>query len=76
MIIAGELDYTLFFTDRVKSLKRLEKALRGRPKTLGFLAPENFEDNLLLVNIELKKMKEKYGIEDPLDRKAVGEKKA
>jgi len=53
MILAGELDYTLFFTDRENSIKRLDEALRGRPKTLGFLAPEGFEESLQLVNIEV-----------------------
>jgi hypothetical protein len=73
MILAGELDYTLFFIDREKSIKRLEKALRGRPKTLGFLAPEDFEETLQLVNTEIKEMKEKYAIEDPQDKKVVKE---
>ena len=75
MILAGELDYTLFFIDREKSIKRLEKALRGRPKTLGFLPPEDFEENLQLVNTEIKEMKEKYAIEDPQDKKVDGEQK-
>ena len=53
MILAGELDYTQYFTVKEKSIKMLEKALRGRPKTLGFLAPEGFEESLNLINIEV-----------------------
>ena len=75
LILSGELDYTQYFIDKEKSIKRLEKALRGRPKTLGFLAPEDFEENIQLINIEIKEMKEKYSIEDPQDEKVVGEQK-
>jgi hypothetical protein len=53
MILAGELDYTLYFTDKEKSIKRLDEALRGRHKTLGFLPPEGFEESLQLINIEV-----------------------
>jgi RecA/RadA recombinase len=67
MILSGELDYTEYFIDKEKSIKRLEKALRGRPKSLGFLPPDDFEENLQLVNMEIKEMKEKYSIEDPQD---------
>ena len=53
----------------------LEKALRGRPKTLGFLAPEDFEESLNLINIEVQEMKKKYAIEDPKDLSVAGEEK-
>jgi len=46
MILAGELDYTMYFAVGEYSIKILEKALRGRPKTLGFLPPEGFEETL------------------------------
>ena len=75
MILSGELDYTEYFIDKEKSIKRLEKALRGRPKSLGFLPPDDFEENLQLVNMEIKEMKEKYSIEDPQDQEEAGEKK-
>ena len=73
MILAGELDYTQYFTVKEKSIKMLEKALRGRPKTLGFLAPEDFEESLNLINIEVQEMKKKYAIEDPKDLSEAGE---
>ena len=75
MILSGELDYTEYFIDKEKSIKRLEKALRGRPKSLGFLPPDDFEENLQLVNMEIKEMKEKYKIENPYIMEVVGEKK-
>jgi hypothetical protein len=37
------------------------------------LAPEDFEENIQLINIEIKEMKEKYSIEDPQDEKVDGE---
>ena len=73
MILAGELDYTQYFTVKEKSIKMLDEALRGRPKTLGFLAPEDFEESLNLINIEVQEMKKKYAIEDPKDLSEAGE---
>ncbi len=45
LIMSGELDYTQFFKQE-ESKEKLEKAIRGRAKTLGFTAPEDFDDRV------------------------------
>jgi len=67
-ILSGELDYTMFFQNREKSTRKLEKILRGRPKSLGFVPPEGFKENMKKIKRELQDMRDKYDIEDPHPR--------
>jgi hypothetical protein len=43
----------MFFNNREKSTRKLENILRGRPKTLGFVPPEGFEENFKKIKKEL-----------------------
>ena len=74
-ILSGELDYTMFFENREKSTRKLEKILRGRPKTLGFVPPEGFTENIKNLKRELQEMRDKYDIEDPHPREYTKKKK-
>ena len=42
----GKLDYTEFFVDKEESIKKLNDALRGRDKRIGFIEPPDFRDNI------------------------------
>jgi hypothetical protein len=44
-ILSGDLDYTQYFNERELSTRRLDRALMGRTKTLGFVPPNGFAEN-------------------------------
>lgn len=45
-------------------MKRLDDALRGRDKRIGFIDPPEFRENMQRVQQGIKELKEKYQIED------------
>jgi hypothetical protein len=60
------LDYTQYFKDREQSTRILEEALMGRSKTLGFVPPEGFEENMKKLKKELQELRDKHDFDDPL----------
>jgi hypothetical protein len=48
-------------------MKRLDDALRGRDKRIGFIEPPDFRENMERVNRGIKKIKERFKLEDAQD---------
>ena len=44
--MSGKLDYTQFFDEKQESIKKLNDALKGRDKRIGFIEPPDFRDNI------------------------------
>ncbi len=44
--MSGKLDYTQFFVDKEESIKKLDDALRGRDRRIGFIEPPDFRQNI------------------------------
>ena len=44
--MSGKLDYTELFVEKEENIKKLNDALRGRDKRIGFIEPPDFRDNI------------------------------
>ena len=44
--MSGKLDYTELFVEKEESIKKLNDALRGRDKRIGFIESPDFTENI------------------------------
>jgi hypothetical protein len=51
------LDYTQYFNERELSTRKLDRALMGRTKTLGFVPPNGFAENFSQLKRELQSLR-------------------
>lgn len=50
-IINAKADYTQYFKEKDESIKKLDDALIGRDRNIGYVEPEGFRNNINRVKV-------------------------